>query len=99
MKLYPVAPEFRRFVSYFQDIERIGFRTLDEYHASALSVLDPAQKRRLLVYIETCLDGTHSEEELFRLWADQRPQQSVQPATWLFSEIRRRLLEEIEAGR
>lgn len=99
MRLRPVPPEFERYVSYFDDIERLGFRTLDYYHTSALSALDPAQKRRLLVYIESCLDGTHSEEELFRLWFDQSPQHAVRPATYLFSEMRRRLLEEIDAGR
>ncbi len=99
MSLGQVPGALKRFALYFFDSEErpIG-PTVAEYVAhkemlfqNGLKALDPGQKRELAAVLDQCLDGTHSEEELLRLWKRTGARTIIEPVSRFFRDLRSRL--------
>lgn len=97
MSFKQVPAAFSHFKDHFFDYDEIRPGQMpyeDDYEVfmkNGLKVLKPEERRALADFLRECLDGTHAEEELLRLWRTGNPQMIVQPVAGFFQDVRSRL--------
>ena len=83
--------EFYHFAGHFVDLTPDRSATPDDIYNFAVSSMNRREKEILIEFFSECLDGTHTETELRKLWNGTSARIAVAPFTRFFRNLSERL--------
>ncbi len=86
------SAEFEKYTDHFVDLTPDYTMTFDDVVRFAAQYLNKEEKDTLAGFLDGCLDGTHTEEELRMLWRNSGARIGVEPIGPFFERLRDDLL-------